>query len=167
MTVPSAFSDLGNFIVSFQAVEAHVVEVIAELTGGDKENVHALVTELEYNSRLRAADVMYSRFASERKAIDNIATPKAFHTLMVELQKLGERRNTLVHSNYSFLISGGGLMGLGRKNRKLRPSRGVQELESEYLVDKSLDKDIQRLTVALHELETIRQQISTVVNVAK
>ena len=161
MPRPTALTDLGEFIVSFQALETHILEVIAEIAGGDKENSFILASELEYNSRLRAADVMYSRFVAATTTTDDWATAKEFHELIVKLQKLGERRNDPVHSSYNLLVANGAFIGLGRRNHKLKPSRGIRQFDAEHILDETLNDDLQQLIIALHRVEQIRSQIAS------
>ena len=155
MKLTAPLSELGQFVVTFQAIEAHLTEVIVLFTGADDEHVHALVAELEYNSRLRAADVIFARFVGLTRGADTSA-PLAFHKLMSDLQKLGERRNSLIHSHYNILVGSAGALGLARRNRKLRPSKGIQEHEAEDLMQNSLSEDLRRLGDALARLEQFR-----------
>lgn len=158
--MPSSFptAEIGQFVVTFQAIEAHLSEVIVALTGADDEYVYVLLSELEYNSRARAADVIFTRFVALSATADP-ASPAIFHKLMVVLQKLGERRNELVHSNYHFLVATDGTKGLARSNFRLRPSKGTRERQDEDLFHGSLSVDQERLGEALSQLEAFRLKI--------
>ena len=158
--MPSSFptAEIGNFVVTFQAIEAHLSEVIVLLTGADDEYVHTLLAELNYNSRARSADVIFARFVALSATADPESPPE-FHKLMVVLQKLGERRNEVVHSNYNLLVATDGKKGLARSNFKLRPSKGARERNDEDLFHGSLSADQEKLGEALSQLESFRSRI--------
>ena len=158
MTALDAMFSLGQFIVLFQTTETRVLEIIQHMTCADDEYVSALVAELKYSSRLRAADVVYSRYVEITQDAD-LSSKDRFHKLMVELGRLGERRNDLIHSNYSHLVTIDTTEGLVRENRKLRPSKGIQEYKSEDLLPGALDADIAGLNAALKQLEEFRLKV--------
>lgn len=60
-------------------------------------------------------------------------TKNDFHKLIADLQKPGERRNDLVHSNYMQWHTSDGFQGLIRQNSKLRGSKGIREEDEEIL----------------------------------
>lgn len=70
----------------------------------DEEMAHILMNELDNSARLKTADVLFRRFTSVRVG-DFKEENTGFHKLVVWLQKLGERRNEIVHSNYTNCIN--------------------------------------------------------------
>ena len=158
MTHSAPTAQIGQFVVTFQAIEAGLTDLIVLLTGADDEYVHILISELEYNSRVRATDVAFSRFVALNAQADESA-PTEFHKLMSELLKLGERRNAVVHSRYNILVLTDGTLGLMRRNAKLRPSKGSREHEEEDLLPESLNDDLRRLEDGLLRLERFRQKV--------
>lgn len=78
---------------------------------------------------------------------------------MVELGKVGERRNELVHSKYSLWVNVAGAAGLIRENSKLRASKGTREEEEEELLPEAFNADFERLENALRDIETFRLKI--------
>lgn len=158
MSHSTAYHQLGRFIVSFQHLENSVTELLVLLDDLDSEAVLILVNELAYSQRLRTADVLFSRFVDLRKNTDP-TSKAAFHNLMVELHKLGERRNELVHSRYNDWIDIEGRLGLLRTNSRLSAKKGEREELEEELQPEAFDSDLQRLSVAAAELERVRLQV--------
>ncbi|MBI4191707.1 MAG: hypothetical protein HY525_14360 [Betaproteobacteria bacterium] len=158
MSHPTAYHQLGRFIVGFQHLENAVTKLLVLLDDTDSEAVLILVNELAYNQRLRTADVLFSRFVDLRKNTDP-ASKAAFHDLMVELGKLGQRRNELVHSRYNDWINIEGRLGLLRKNSRLSAKKGEREELEEELQPEAFDGDLQRLGLAATELERFRLQV--------
>ena len=78
---------------------------------------------------------------------------------MVELGKLGERRNNLVHSKYTMWRNVHGADGLIRQNSNLRASKGFREEAEEEMLPESFNPDLERLELALREMETFRMTI--------
>ena len=117
-------AELGQFLIAFQAVEASLVELIIQLTNSDPEYIGALTAELEFNSKARALDVIFTRFAQIRGLTEQAPHPQ-FHKLMSQVQKLATRRNDIVHSFYNTLITVDGHVGMTRTPTKLKPSEGV------------------------------------------
>ena len=70
MTAPTAYHQIGKFIVYFQHVEAAINEILVLLANADDEAVRILVNELEYSKRLKTADVMLARFVDLQRAPD-------------------------------------------------------------------------------------------------
>lgn len=158
MSHPTAYHQLGRFIVDFQHLENAVTELLELLDNTDSEAVLILVNELAYNQRLRAADVLFSRFVDLRNNTDP-ASKAAFHDLMGELGKLGQRRNELVHSHYSNWINIEGRTGLLRRNSRLRTKKGEREELEEELQPEAFDGDLQRVASAAEALERFRLQV--------
>ena len=104
MTGQAAYHQLGTFIVNFQHAEAAIDKILVILAKADSEAVRILVNELEYSQRLKTADVLLARFVDLQRKPD-LPAKAAFHKLMVELGKLGERRNDRVHSKYMSWIN--------------------------------------------------------------
>ncbi|MEY8239709.1 MAG: hypothetical protein RPT25_05140, partial [Cycloclasticus sp.] len=110
---------LGEFVVTFQHLEDCVTEIIALLVQAkDGEMTRILMNELDNSARLSTVDVLFQRFTSVRTGIleDENAN---FHKLITELQKLGARRNEIVHSKYYNWTNVAGETGLLRQNSKL------------------------------------------------
>ena len=158
MTAHTAYHQLGTFIVNFQHAEAAIDEILVFLAKADSEAVRILVNELEYSQRLKTADVLLARFVDLQREPD-LPAKAEFHKLMVELGKLGERRNDLVHSKYMSWINVEGAAGLIRQNSKLRASKGVREESEEELLPEAFNADFERLARALQELEVFRLKI--------
>ena len=124
----------------------------------DDDVVRILANDLEYSKRLSTADVLFARFVDLRNNT-RIETKTEFHKLMVELGKLGERRNALVHSRYNPWINIHGKEGLLRTNSKLRGSKGELEETEEELQPEAFNGDLERLALAGRALEKFRLQI--------
>lgn len=124
----------------------------------DDDVVRILANDLEYSKRLSTADVLFARFVDLRNNT-RIETKTEFHKLMVELGKLGERRNALVHSRYNPWINIHGKEGLLRTNSKLRGSKGELEETEEELQPEAFNDDLERLALAGRALEKFRLQI--------
>lgn len=158
MSHPTAYHQLGRFIVDFQHLEYALTELLVLLDDTDSEAVLILANELAYSQRLRTADVLFSRFVDLRRNTDP-SSKSAFHELMIEFGKLGERRNELVHSHYSNWINIEGREGLLRTNSRLRAKKGEREELEEELQAEAFDGDLQRLARAATELERFRLQV--------
>ena len=126
MTAPTAYHQIGKFVVYFQHVETAINEILVLLANADNEAILILVNELEYSQRLKTADVMLARSVDLQHEPD-LSAKAEFHSLMGELRSLGERRNDLVHSNYTQWFNVEGAPGLIRQNSKLRGSKGIRE----------------------------------------
>ncbi len=158
MTSPTAYHQLGRFIVAFQHLEGAVNELLELMSGGDCEATRILANDLEYGKRLNTADVLFARFVDIRNNTDP-AEKVEFHKLMVELRELGERRNEMMHSRYHRLIDVNGNEGLLRKNSKLRGKAGQREELEEELQSNAFDADLQRLAAVGARLEKFRLQV--------
>ena len=157
MPDPSALHQLGSFIVGFQALEAAVLEFLEFISDGDGELVRIVANDLEYTKKLQALDVGYSR-RSQIVGSSSEDHRKSFHDLMVELRKLGERRNDLVHSFYHHWVDAHGQRGLLRHNSKLKGSAGIREEIEEELQPDAFLADLKRLQAAGERLEEFRRQ---------
>ena len=158
MSTPSAYHQLGQFIVTFQHLEDAVNNLLVLMANSDDGVVRILANDLEYSKRLNAADVLFARFVDLR----NNTRPEAkveFHKLMVELRELGGRRNDLVHSRYNPWLNTSGHEGLLRTNAKLRASKGEREEKEEELQPEAFNIDLQRLAAAAERLEKFRLQV--------
>lgn len=158
MTTPTAYHQIGKFIVLFQHAEAAINEILVLLANVDNEAVNILINELEYAQRLKTADVLFVRFVDLQREPD-LAAKAAFHKLMGDLVKLSERRNDLVHSKYTPWANVTGAVGLIRENSKLRAGKGIRELEEEELLPEAFDADFKHLDGTLRELERFRLNI--------
>ena len=155
MTAPTAYHQIGKFIVYFQHVENAINEILVLLANADNEAILILVNELEYSQRLKTADVMLARSIDLQREPD-LSAKAEFHNLMGELRSLGERRNDLVHSKYTQWFNVEGAPGLIRQNSKLRGSKGIREEDEEKLLPESFNTDFERLDGALQRLEAFR-----------
>ena len=63
-------AELGEFVVVFQAVEAEVTDMIEFVIDGDPEYTHARAAELEFSSKRRALDVIFTRWARMNQVTD-------------------------------------------------------------------------------------------------
>jgi hypothetical protein len=159
MTEPDSYQLLGKFIVTFQHLEDCVKDVISLLVQTkDEEMTRILMNELDNSARLRTVDVLFQRFTSVRTG-DFRKENSEFHKLIIDLQKLGSRRNEIVHSNYHDWINAYGAQGLLRRNSKLRGSKGEREEAEEELLPEQLWKDLGDLSNASGRLEQYRLKI--------
>lgn len=158
MSESTAFHQLGRFVFLFQHVEAALTELLVLMTRADDEAIRILVNELEFSKRVKTTDVMFARFVDLNRHADE-ALRGEFHKIMVEVDKLGTRRNEIVHSTYMYWINVEGSHGLLRQNSKLRGSEGVRESNEEELLPETLESDGDRVAVVLQRLETFRLQI--------
>jgi hypothetical protein len=150
-------AQLGHFVLKFQAVEAAVVELTVQVVDADPEYIATLTAELEFNAKARALDVIYTRYAQIHGLSDQAPHPE-FHKLMTRIQKLATRRNDLVHSFYSLLITVNGDVALARTPTRLKPSDGIREQEGEDILPAKLEAEIVEMRSILQELEAFRLQ---------
>jgi hypothetical protein len=155
MTSDALHSRLGHFVLTFQAVEAAMVELIVQLTNSDPEYVATLTAELEFTAKARALDVIYTRFAQIHGLSNESPDPK-FHGLSGRIQKLATRRNDLVHSFYHLLITVDGEVALERRPTRLKPSAGIRNQPVEDILPKRLEDETAEMKRILDELETYR-----------
>jgi len=158
MNTPTAYHQLGQFIVTFQYLEDAVNNLLVLMAHTDDGVVQILVNDLEYGKRLNTADVLFARFVDLRNNT-RVEAKAEFHKLMVELRELGERRNDLVHSRYNHWINVHGKEGLLRTNPKLRGRKGEREEKEEELQPEAFNNDLQRLAVASAALDKFRLQV--------
>nr|WP_315494024.1 hypothetical protein [uncultured Rhodoferax sp.] len=159
MNSPTAYHQLGRFIVAFQHLEGAVNDLLELLADtSDDEVVRILANDLEFGKRLNTTDVVFARFVDLHNNADQSAKGE-FHKLMVELRELGERRNDFVHSRYDAWLNVDGKEGLLRRNFRLRGSKGTREETEEELQPHAFDEDLQRLTSASARLEVFRLRI--------
>jgi len=92
MNTPTAYHQLGRFIVAFQHLEGAVNDLLELMADTDGEVVRILANDLEYSKRLNTADVLFARFVDLRNNTD-LQAKADFHKLVVDLRDLGERRN--------------------------------------------------------------------------
>jgi hypothetical protein len=155
---PSSYHQLGQFVVGFQHLESAVNDLIVSLAKTDDEVVRILINELDYGKRLKAADVVFARFVDLRSSIDP-ECKTTFHKLMVELGRLGERRNDLVHSRYAGWFNVHGGEGLLRTNSKLRASEGQRQEVEEELQPEAFNKDLAKVSQLAAQLEDFRLKV--------
>ena len=150
-------AQLGQFVLTFQAVEAAMVELTVKLVDADPEYVSTLAAELEFNSKARALDVIYTRYA-QIHSLSREAPHAEFHKLMSQIQKLATRRNDIVHSFYWLLTTVDGKAALARQPTKLKPSEGLREQEEEDILPEQLEANISEMHSILQELEKYKLQ---------
>ena len=158
MTSDALHARLGQFVLTFQAVEAAMVELIVQISNADPEYVATLTAELEFTAKARALDVIYTRFAQIHQLTDQSPEPK-LHSLAVQIQKLATRRNDLVHSFYALLTTVDGSLALARQPTKLKPSEGRRKQEEEDILPDRLEREIQEMKRLLSQLEEIRVSV--------
>lgn len=149
-------AQIGHFVLAFQAVEAAMVELTLQVVDADSEYVATLTAELEFNSKARALDVIYARFAQIHGLSDQ-APHAQFHELVGRIQKLATRRNDLVHSFYQLLFTVDGELALLRRPTKLKPSEGLREQPDEGILPARLESEIAKMKQILKELEEYRR----------
>lgn len=134
-----------------------MVELIVQIVDADSEYVATITTELEFNAKARALDVIYTRHAKIHGLSDEVPHSE-FHKLMTRIQRLATRRNDLVHSFYNLLITASGEAALARTPTRLKPSEGVREQDGEDILREKLEAEISEMGAILHELEKYRLQ---------
>ncbi len=157
MNHSAPLAQLGHYVLTFQAVEAAMVELTVQLVDADSEYVATLTAELQFNSKARALDVIYTRYA-QIHALSQEAPHPEFHKLMSRIQKLATRRNDLVHSFYGLLTTVDGEVALARQPTKLKPSAGLREQEGEDILPVPLEEEISEMQSILQEIENYRMQ---------
>ena len=150
-------AQLGRFVLTFQSVEAAMVELTVQIVDADPEYVAILTTELDFNAKARALDVIYTRYAQIHGLSDEAPHPD-FHKLMARIQKLATRRNDLVHSFYNLLITVDGVAALARTPTRLKPSEGLRKQDGEDILPAKLEDKISEMGLILQELEKYRLQ---------
>ena len=132
-----------------------MVELTVQVANSDPEHISTLTAELEFNSKARALDVIYTRFAQIYGLTDQAPHPE-FHQLVVRIQKLAARRNELVHSYYHLLITVDGGLALARTPTTLKPSEGLRERPEEDILPQRLEGEINEMEQIIAELEMFR-----------
>lgn len=158
MANPSAYHQLGRFIVDFQHLENAVNDLLVLMANTNESVVRILANDLEYSKRLNTADVLFALFVDLRNNT-NAEDKARFHNLMVELGKLGQRRNELVHSRYNPWLNVEGKEGLLRTNSRLSGKNGEREEKEEELQPEAFNADLRRLAEAADKLEQFRQLV--------
>lgn len=158
MTADALHAQLGNFVLTFQAVEAAMVELIVQVVDADPEYVATLTAELEFTAKARALDVVYTRFAQIHGITSKSPEPK-LHKLAVRIQQLATRRNDLVHSFYALLTTVDGTLALARQPTRLKPSEGLRTQSEEDILPDRLEKETQEMREILRELEAFRLSV--------
>jgi hypothetical protein len=139
-------------------VEAAINCLLVLMAKADDEAVRILINELEYSRRVKTADVLFAWFIDAHRT--NLSEEKqVFHRLMVELLRLGERRNEMVHSVYYEWTDVTGSPGLLRMHSKLSGGAGKREESEEELLHKAFTEDLRKLNAVARELEAYRLRI--------
>lgn len=163
MTSDALHAQLGHFVLTFQAVEAAIAELIVQIMDADPEQVATLTAELEFTAKSRALDVVYTRFARINGLTDQSPEPK-MHKLVKRIQNLASRRNELVHSFYAMLTTNDGVMALLRQPTKLKPSEGLRLQQDESILPEKLGREISEMQIILSEIEAFRLAVIDVQN---
>jgi len=158
MNQPTPFHQLGRFVVLFQHIEAELTELLVLMSRADDEVIRILVNELEFSKRVKTTDVLFARFI-DLLPNSEPSEKTEFHKLMVELTKLGERRNEIVHSRYFRWRNVAGDDGLIRYNSELSGKKGVREDVEEEILPERFEADCDRCSLALMVLEKSRLKI--------
>lgn len=108
-----------------------------------------MFNELSFAQRLKTASTLMGWFVTQNPRFPDLLRQE-FDEYIVALQKAAERRNELVHSNFTHLPTIGVDLGLVREKSRLRPSKGEREIDEEELLEEMLEKETQ----ALMNLET-------------
>jgi len=148
-------AELGEFVVVFQAVEAEVTDMIEFVVDGDPEYTHALAAELEFSSKLRALDAIYTRSGWMNQVTDQSPHPE-FHKPMSDLLDLAKRRNEIVRSFDNLPITVDGTMGLTRRPTRLRPSKGERHDPPEDILLGTIAEEAQAMRKQLERLAKFR-----------
>lgn len=157
------YQKIGHFVVMFQQAEERLNELLILMADIGEEVVMILTNELEYSDRLKTTDVMFNHFLELRSSPDAEAKQE-FHDLTVELRKLGEIRNGIVHSHYMPFVNIKGVAGLRRTNSKLASKKGRRDVKEVDLLPESFDEDLERLAVAHQSLEKFRLKVIHMMN---
>ena len=155
MSHETVHARLGQFVLKFQAVEAAMVELTVQLVDADPEYIATLTAELEFSAKARALDVIFARFAQLHQLTEASPHPE-FHKLMTQVQSLATRRNDLVHSFYSLLVTVDGRVALARAPTKLKPSVGLRVQPTEDILVARFDNDLSEILGILQEIERYR-----------
>lgn len=158
MSKDTVYHQLGQFVVQFQHIEEALNNLFILLAQTNDEVVLILVNELEYSKRVKTIDVLFAYFVELNPNAQKESITE-FHKLMVELDKLGTRRNELVHSKYNTWFNLDGGEGLLRNNSLLRGKKGRREQTEEELQPENFSQDFQRLQLAASNLECFRQRV--------
>jgi hypothetical protein len=142
---------LGLFVITFQQVEASMVDLIVRIVDEDPEYVQALTAELEFTAKARAMDVIYTRFAQIHGLTTESPEPTV-HKLATRIQKTAVRRNELVHSFYVHLIKVDASIALARMPTRLKPSEGRRMQDEEIIGPELLGKEIAEMLEIDREL---------------
>jgi hypothetical protein len=156
MPTPTAYDQLGRYVVKFQHLERQLTSVMELLAGEDPVVTAILTTELGFAARVRTVDVLFSYFLSIRTIAGSEAEKLAFHKVCSTLIDLAPRRNELVHSVYTPWLNVHGTPGLIRKNARLSSSKGVLLENEEEILPDTLDAEMQNLSSVSMHLEAFR-----------
>jgi hypothetical protein len=153
----SLYHELGRFIVGFQNIEKQIEDIIVEIVNGNDEFVSILITPYSFESLLKSADVLFSRYAQERNLSES--EYKTFSKIITRCVKLSELRNNLVHSKYAELTENGSVVALVRENSKLNRGEFARIEETEDLTSEFFILSFNRIEAILNELEVFRIKI--------
>lgn len=153
-----SFHQLGKFIFHFQLIETEINELIILLAAAEEEMIRILMNELGFFQKVKTCDVMFSRYLDVREGVDEIEKAN-FHKVMASVQKIAERRNDLVHSEYYSYLSSDNEIGLIRQNSKLRGKGGKREETEEVLFFEDFTADFQQLSGMYNQLQQYRLKI--------
>lgn len=153
----SLYHKFGKFIIDFQTIEGAIEEIIVEIVNGNEEFVSILITPYDFQSRLKAVDLLFSRYVKERTISDSEID--SFKKIISECNKLSTLRNDLVHSKYSELVDEGKVICLIRANTKLDRKQTERTYELEDLTHETLNESLNKIEILLGSLEEYRQKL--------
>lgn len=154
MSHPTAFHQLGRFIVMFQNLEAGINEFIYLITDVADDPA---VAGLTFTKRLDATDELFADFIEAQGDSDHCVKAEFSH-LVRELKALTDRRNVLVHSRFSRWLNVEGREGLLRTSTRINGSKRKNDDEEE-LQPEAFDGDLGRLQVASEDLNRFRLRV--------
>ena len=150
----NALYQLGRFVVMFQRIEGALTDLLVLLARADDEAVRILVNDLAFVQRVKTTTALFNRFVDLQSTPDT-ARKAAFAALSTDIIKLAERRNELVHSDYSAWTNIHGASGLLRSSSRLR--KGEREQNEEELLAQAFEPDIERLAKISQKMEEFRR----------
>ncbi len=154
MTHPTAFHQLGRFIVMFQNLEAAINEFIYNMTDVADDPA---IAGLTFARRLDETDKVFSDFVDAKVSSEQQAK-QDFHALITRLKALAARRNVLVHSRYARWYNVDGREGLLRMSTRITGSKRPNDKEEE-LQPEAFDSDLERIQAAAEDLHRFRMRV--------
>lgn len=154
MPHPTAFHQLGHFIVMFQNLETAINELIYNLTDLADDPT---IAGLNFAKRLDETDKLFSDFVDKNRPSEQQAKDE-FRALIARLKALTDRRNVLVHSRYARWFNVDGREGLLRMSTRVTGSKRPNDKEEE-LQPEAFAGDLARLQAASEDLHSFRMRV--------